>query len=290
MRGEQQDTQSPSLLLIASARAILLLPSRDSDSFHPEMGRGTRDDVARMGPPCLAQATSRRFLRALLLASTLSFGLPFACCADDGAGCTREDGAIASASGDRSNPRVGFAVPAREMSEAGLAGEGIGARPPPLVSFGAVEAGFKRNGDRGIDINKDLENNNRDRLNQKTATGSGAALGGDGGVAAGGSGGASSVGIASAGDSFISFTSKNSYPDITWSPWSHLAEPHRETTLRADSTLGDLDNDVFVWTMPGENGASFEGRYVVKVLDSINMYRNICVIVCCCSCRFLLLL
>ena len=71
----------------------------------------------------------------------------------------------------------------------------------------------------------------------------------------------------------LSFTSSNEYPAITWSPWTHLAEPHREAVLRAESTKGDPDNDVFVWTMPGENGASYEGRYVGKASDLVLLYR-----------------
>lgn len=59
----------------------------------------------------------------------------------------------------------------------------------------------------------------------------------------------------------LSFTSCNGYPKITWSPWIRLAEPYREATLRADSTAGDPDNDVFLWSLPGENDAVFEGRY-----------------------------
>lgn len=186
------------------------------------------------------------------MAITLFIGLPVASCAGDG-GSTQENKEIASASDASLNPHMGFAVLAQEMGDAGLRGDDAGASP--VVSFGAVEAGFKRKGD-GESINQDRPN--QDGLHHETA----AAGYGGAGVAEAGS-------IASDGDRILSYTSKNSYPDITWSPWSHLAEPYRETTLRADSTLGDLDNDVFVWTMPGENGASFEGRYVVYVRDAV---------------------
>lgn len=59
----------------------------------------------------------------------------------------------------------------------------------------------------------------------------------------------------------LTFTSKNSYPPITWSPWTHLAEPFRQAVLTAQSTVGDPDGgDVFIWTLPEENGAMYEGR------------------------------
>lgn len=60
--------------------------------------------------------------------------------------------------------------------------------------------------------------------------------------------------------SVLSFTSTNSYPATTWSPWNHIAEPFREAVLSAESTDGDPENDIFIWTLPGENGASFQGR------------------------------
>lgn len=60
--------------------------------------------------------------------------------------------------------------------------------------------------------------------------------------------------------SVVSFKSSNEYDDVTWSPWAHIAEPYRETVLRADSTVGHPDEDVFIWTFPGEHEASYEGR------------------------------
>lgn len=61
--------------------------------------------------------------------------------------------------------------------------------------------------------------------------------------------------------SVLSFTSSNSYTEVAWSPWTHhLAEPYRSALLKADSTQGDLENDVFMWTLPGDNGAVYEGR------------------------------
>lgn len=61
--------------------------------------------------------------------------------------------------------------------------------------------------------------------------------------------------------SVISLTATNGYPDVVWSPWAHVAEPHRASVLRAESEVGNPDEDVFLWTLPSENGASFEGRY-----------------------------
>lgn len=58
----------------------------------------------------------------------------------------------------------------------------------------------------------------------------------------------------------LSFKSTNVYPAVTWSPWEHIAEPYREAVLRADSTVGDPDGDLFMWTIPTENGAVYEGR------------------------------
>lgn len=60
--------------------------------------------------------------------------------------------------------------------------------------------------------------------------------------------------------SVLSFTTTNDYPQTTWSPWEHIAEPYRETVLTADSTAGDIENDIFVWTLPSDNGAVYEGR------------------------------
>lgn len=61
----------------------------------------------------------------------------------------------------------------------------------------------------------------------------------------------------------LSFTSSNRYPKITWSPWEHLAEPYKEAVLKADSTAGSVEEDVFLWTIPDENGAVYEGRCVL---------------------------
>lgn len=61
-------------------------------------------------------------------------------------------------------------------------------------------------------------------------------------------------------DSPLSFSCTNHYPKVTWSPWSHLAEPYREAKLIADSTVGDPENDIFTWILPSEKGAVREGR------------------------------
>lgn len=69
----------------------------------------------------------------------------------------------------------------------------------------------------------------------------------------------------------LSFTSSNSYPEIAWSPWTHhLAEPYRAAVLKANSSAGNLESDVFVWTIPGENGAVYEGRYELSVHHVFN--------------------
>ena len=60
----------------------------------------------------------------------------------------------------------------------------------------------------------------------------------------------------------LSFTSSNLYPAVVWSPWKQLAEPYREAILVAYSTLGDPEHDLFMWTLPTENGATYEGRWV----------------------------
>lgn len=48
------------------------------------------------------------------------------------------------------------------------------------------------------------------------------------------------------------------YPPATGSPWAHTAEPFRETTLKAESTIGHPAEDVFKWTF--EDGTVFQGR------------------------------
>lgn len=64
------------------------------------------------------------------------------------------------------------------------------------------------------------------------------------------------------GASPLSFTSSNLYPAVIWSPWKQLAEPCREAILVANSTQGDPEHDLFMWTLPTENGATYEGRWV----------------------------
>lgn len=69
----------------------------------------------------------------------------------------------------------------------------------------------------------------------------------------------------------LSFTSSNSYPEVAWSPWTHhLAEPYRTAVLKANSTTGNSESDVFMWTLPGENGAVYEGRYEIPIRDTFN--------------------
>ena len=154
-------------------------------------------------------------------------------CADGSLPSPKEDRAAASTSGSPSSPYV-FARLTHETNQA--------PRREPLVKFDGTASGLTGLGNE--------ENN------QETGADPGGVGVGDGG-----------------GAPVVSFTSSNDYPEITWSPWTHLAEPHRETVLRAESTTGDPDQDIFVWTMPGENGASYEGRCVGKASDTINKSR-----------------
>lgn len=68
--------------------------------------------------------------------------------------------------------------------------------------------------------------------------------------------------IGSTSTPVLSFMSGNEYPPVEWSPWKHLAEPYKETALRAYSTVGDPERDGFVWRLEDENGAMYEGRWV----------------------------
>ena len=59
----------------------------------------------------------------------------------------------------------------------------------------------------------------------------------------------------------LSFSCSNEYPPVDQSSWSHLAEPFRETTLRAST--GDEEassGDVFVWEFEDERRTMLEGR------------------------------
>lgn len=67
--------------------------------------------------------------------------------------------------------------------------------------------------------------------------------------------------IGSASTPVLSFKSGNDYPPVDWSPWKHLAEPYKETALKAKSTVGDPERDLFVWILEDENGAMYEGRW-----------------------------
>ena len=60
----------------------------------------------------------------------------------------------------------------------------------------------------------------------------------------------------------LSFATSNEYPPVEWSPWPHLAEPYKETSMRAVSTIGEPHRDLFMWMLEEENGAIYEGRYV----------------------------
>ena len=54
----------------------------------------------------------------------------------------------------------------------------------------------------------------------------------------------------------LSFTTSNEYSPITSSPWPHLVEPFRETTLTVSSAIGDPSRDGFVWTIWNGDDAS----------------------------------
>ena len=54
------------------------------------------------------------------------------------------------------------------------------------------------------------------------------------------------------------FATSNEYPAIEQSAWPHVAEPYRETTFTASSTIGHQETDVFKWSF--EDGTVLEGR------------------------------
>lgn len=58
----------------------------------------------------------------------------------------------------------------------------------------------------------------------------------------------------------LSFSSTNEYPAVLWVPWVSVAEPHKEATLTAKTRVGDPEVDLFMWSIPLENGAVYEGR------------------------------
>lgn len=74
------------------------------------------------------------------------------------------------------------------------------------------------------------------------------------GAGTGGAGGYDGTEI----DDVLTFTSTNEYDPVTGSPWAHIAEPYRKTTLTASSTVGNLDHDVFTWTF--DDNVVVEGR------------------------------
>ena len=59
-------------------------------------------------------------------------------------------------------------------------------------------------------------------------------------------------------DNSPQFTCSNEYNDVQGSAWQHLAEPFRETTLEASSTVGDPEKNVFIWTF--DDNTVLEGR------------------------------
>ncbi|CAM9217833.1 unnamed protein product [Ectocarpus sp. 6 AP-2014] len=69
----------------------------------------------------------------------------------------------------------------------------------------------------------------------------------------------------------LSFVSSNEYLPTTGSPWTHLAEPFRDTTFTASSILGRPDADVFKWSF--EDGTMLEGREVKHNFKTLGRQR-----------------
>ena len=61
--------------------------------------------------------------------------------------------------------------------------------------------------------------------------------------------------------SVLSFTCTNEYDPVQGAHWPHLAEPHRQTTFEASSTIGDPYRSVFTWTFA--DNTVLEGRYEI---------------------------
>ncbi|CAN0499658.1 unnamed protein product, partial [Ectocarpus sp. 8 AP-2014] len=61
--------------------------------------------------------------------------------------------------------------------------------------------------------------------------------------------------------------SSNAYPRLANSAWANLAEPFRDTTLTAGSSIGDPDQDVFKWSF--EDGTVLEGREVMYMFKGV---------------------
>ncbi|CBJ33028.1 Hypothetical Protein RRSL_02205 [Ectocarpus siliculosus] len=59
----------------------------------------------------------------------------------------------------------------------------------------------------------------------------------------------------------------NAYPRLANSAWANLAEPFRDTTLTAGSSVGDPDRDVFKWSF--EDGTVLEGREVTYMFKGV---------------------
>lgn len=62
------------------------------------------------------------------------------------------------------------------------------------------------------------------------------------------------------GEHILTFTSSNEYSRVSWSPWPHIAEPYKKTKLKADSIIGNPNEDIFTWSLPAEGGVVYEGR------------------------------
>ncbi|CAM9495225.1 unnamed protein product [Ectocarpus sp. 8 AP-2014] len=105
----------------------------------------------------------------------------------------------------------------------------------------------------------------------KASGGDGARPSGEEEAAAGYGAPASVIGGGGDATEGLSFVSSNEYLPTTGSPWTHLAEPFRDTTFTAYSTLGRSDADVFMWSF--EDGTVLEGREVKHNFKTLGRQR-----------------
>ncbi|CAM9580371.1 unnamed protein product [Ectocarpus fasciculatus] len=67
-----------------------------------------------------------------------------------------------------------------------------------------------------------------------------------------------------------SFTCTNEYPPLKKSKWAHVAEPFRDTTFTAFSSIGNLATDVFQWSF--QDGTVLEGRRVKHKFKAVGRH------------------
>lgn len=68
-------------------------------------------------------------------------------------------------------------------------------------------------------------------------------------------------------DNILSFTCTNEYDAVQGSPWAHLAEPYRQATFEAASTVGDPNRSVFTWAFG--DSTVLEGRCEIVVWSHV---------------------